>query len=108
MRQTQEEVLKVCDLRASALREENVRSGEAAVRQAAVVEELQADKRLPRPQPEVTEGDGRGPSPPAAAVAVLSQEGLSRFGVGDGVAHRAARHHAPYEETPCAAELAGL
>ena len=40
VRQTQEEVLKVCDLRASALREENVRSGEAAVRQAAVVEEL--------------------------------------------------------------------
>ena len=107
MRQTQEEVLKVCDLRASALREENVRGGEAAVRQAAVVEELEADERLPRPQPEVTEGDGRGPSP-TAAVAVLSKESLSRFGVGDGVAHRAARHHAPYEETPCAAELAGL
>ena len=95
MRQPQEEVFKVCKLRAPTLGEEDVGGGEAAVRQAPLVEELEADERLPGPTPEVTQSEAARGSFPA----VLSQEGLFRLCVvPDDVSHGAARHHASYEE----------
>ena len=95
MRQPQEEVFEVCKLRSPTLGEEDVGGGEAAVHQAPLVEELEADERLPRPTPEVTQSEAARGSFPA----VLSQEGLFRLCVvPDDVSHGAARHHASYEE----------
>ena len=103
VRQPQQEVLEVGHLRVAALGEEDVGRREAAVRQAAGVEELDCDEHLPRPQPEAVEADGGALR---AALAVLSEEGLPPVGGGDDVAHGAPRRQPPYEESAGGGQLA--